>query len=283
MSHAKAHSVDHLVLPVESLGTARSRLTALGFTVAADGNHPFGTVNACVFLADGIYLEPLAVGDAEAADAAIDEGNVFVARDRAFRQTWKQGLSAIVTASADAAADQEAFAAAGVQGGKMLEFSRPVRLPDGGESVASFRLAFAAREVEPFFLFACQRIAPLPADRGALERHPNGVIGLRRAFFYAPQPPLYADWLRTVFGVEGRETGNGLVFDTANLSVEIIHGDTGDGRLLAEALVFTVADLEVTAAVLTANGVAHQRLPDALIVPAAPGQGVAFLFEENTP
>ncbi|MBB4007929.1 VOC family protein [Allorhizobium taibaishanense] len=291
MSHAEVRSVDHLVLPVETLGSARSRLTALGFTVAADGYHPFGTVNACVFLADGIYLEPLAVDDDEVAAAAIADGNVFVARDKAFRQARPQGVSAIVIASPDAEADQEAFVAAGVNGGKMLEFSRPVRLPDGGESVASFRLAFAAREVEPFFLFACQRIAPLPADRGALERHANGATGLRRVFFYAPQPHLYADWLRRVFGVEGREAGNGadngaengLVFDTANLSIEIIHGETSDGRLLAEALVFTVADLEVTAAVLTANGVAHQRLPDALIVPAAPGQGVAFLFEENTP
>jgi len=283
MSHAEVRSVDHLVLPVETLGSARSRLTALGFTVAADGHHPFGTVNACVFLADGIYLEPLAVDDDEVAAAAIADGNVFVARDKAFRQARPQGLSAIVIASQDAEADQEAFVAAGVNGGKMLDFSRPVRLPDGGESVASFRLAFAAREVEPFFLFACQRIAPLPADRGALERHANGVNGLRRVFFYAPQPNLYVDWLRTVFGREGRAAGNGLVFDAANLSIEIIHGETGDGRLLAEALVFTVADLEVTAAVLTANGVAHERLPDALIVPAAPGQGVAFLFEENTP
>jgi hypothetical protein len=29
--------------------------------VAADARHPFGTENACVFFADGTYLEPLAL------------------------------------------------------------------------------------------------------------------------------------------------------------------------------------------------------------------------------
>ncbi|MCF1471647.1 VOC family protein [Agrobacterium vitis] len=283
MSNTNARLVDHLVLPVETLEAARSRLTALGFTVAPDGHHPFGTVNACIFLADGIYLEPLAINDHEAVDAAIAKGNVFIARDRTFRQVYSQGLSAIVTASQDAKADHAAFVAAGMTGGDMLEFSRPMRLPDGSETVARFHLAFSAREVEPFMLFACERVNPLPADRKALETHANGVIGLTRVFFYAPKPALYASWLQTILGVAARETTNGLAFDAANLSIEIISGETKNKALVAEALVFTVADLEVTAAVLAANGVAHERLAGGITVPAAPGQGVAFLFEENTP
>ncbi|KAA3516156.1 VOC family protein [Agrobacterium vitis] len=283
MSNTNARPVDHLVLSVETLEAARNRLTALGFTVAPDGRHPFGTINACVFLADGIYLEPLAIGDSNAVDVAYAEGNAFLAHDRIFRQGHAEGVSAIVTASNDASADHEVFVAAGMKGGKMLEFSRPVRLPDGSETVASFRLAFAAREVEPFFLFTCERIDPLPADRSALESHANGVTGLRRVFFYAPQPDLYAGWWQTVFGAKGRQTTNGMAFDAANLSMEIISGETKNKALVAEALVFTVADLEVTAAVLAANGVAHERLAGGITVPAAPGQGVAFLFEENTP
>eukprot|EP01133_Synstelium_polycarpum_P029511 gene29511-36177_t len=39
--------VDHLVLPVVELDTARQRLEALGFTVAPSAQHPFGTENAC--------------------------------------------------------------------------------------------------------------------------------------------------------------------------------------------------------------------------------------------
>ena len=64
-----ARPLDHLVIPVTDLKAARSRLTRLGFTVAAEARHPFGTENACVFLADKTYLEPLAVGDPDATGA----------------------------------------------------------------------------------------------------------------------------------------------------------------------------------------------------------------------
>ncbi|SPZ34390.1 putative lactoylglutathione lyase [Agrobacterium tumefaciens] len=45
----KPYSVDHLVLPVEVIGVAVKRLVSLGFTVAPEALHPFGTQNACVF------------------------------------------------------------------------------------------------------------------------------------------------------------------------------------------------------------------------------------------
>ncbi len=75
------HPLDHLVLPTAGLDTARQRLEALGFTVAPMGVHPFGTRNCCVYLADGTFMEPLAIGDAAVADDAARAGNVFVARD----------------------------------------------------------------------------------------------------------------------------------------------------------------------------------------------------------
>ncbi len=84
------HPLDHLVLPTTSLDCARTRLTSLGFVVAPTGVHPFGTENCCVFFADGTYLEPLAVGDERTAATAVGEGNVFVARDRAYRDTCGQ-------------------------------------------------------------------------------------------------------------------------------------------------------------------------------------------------
>ncbi|MBW8910040.1 MAG: VOC family protein, partial [Mesorhizobium sp.] len=78
MTKTSPHPLDHLVLPTGSLDVARTRLTALGFVVAPVGVHPFGTENACVFFADGTYLEPLAIGNEQVADRAIGEGNVFV-------------------------------------------------------------------------------------------------------------------------------------------------------------------------------------------------------------
>jgi catechol 2,3-dioxygenase-like lactoylglutathione lyase family enzyme len=284
MTQKNIRSVDHLVLPVSDIDVSRARFSALGFTVAANGIHPFGTVNACVFLPDKTYLEPLAIGDANVAKAAITGGNVFVACDQIFRQKRDEGLSAIVLQSDDAQSDQEAFIAASVSGGDMLEFSRPVVLPDGQHAISRFHLAFAVDPAEDaFFLFSCQRLDPLPADRTALETHANGVTGIKRVLLQSGSSERSTTWLTSVLGVAGYKITNGLAFDAANLSIEVgASNDAGDS-LTAYALVFSVADLEVTAAVLTANGVDHVKTQDGIVVPAAPGQGVAFLFEENAP
>lgn len=78
---SEPHPLDHVVLPVVNIEMARERLGKLGFTVAADALHPFGTANACVFFADKTYLEPLGIASIEAYEAAIADGNVFAARD----------------------------------------------------------------------------------------------------------------------------------------------------------------------------------------------------------
>lgn len=284
MAQKQSRSVDHLVLPVLNVEVARERLTSLGFTVAANGLHPFGTINACVFLADNTYLEPLAVADAERAKVAAAAGNVFVCRDHLFRQQRGEGLSAIVMQSDDAEADHTAFIASGYSGGDMLEFARPVLLPDGQELISRFRLAFAVDSAEElFFLFFCQRINPLPADRSALEYHANGVTGVRRVCLQAGAKESHTALIKAAFGDTCRVIENGFAFDTENMSIDVIASEAIDEGLVALALVFSVVDLEVTAAVLAANGVDNVKTPDGIVVPAAPGQGVAFLFEENAP
>src|SRR6478736_983530 len=177
-----------------SIASARERLGKLGFTVAADALHPFGTENACVFLADQTYLEPLGVADHERTVASAAEGNVFTARDLAFRfRQGEEGFSAIAFGTADAAADDKRFRANAISAGRLLEFSRPVRMPDETQSVAGFRLAFAADLRAPDFLaFCCERTNPLPSDRSALERHANGTIGMAEVTLSTRDPKAFA-------------------------------------------------------------------------------------------
>ena len=80
-----ARPIDHCVLPVASLKKARDRYTQLGFTVAPKGLHPFGTSNACIYLADGTFIEPLVQHHEGRAREAAGKGNVFAARDIAYR------------------------------------------------------------------------------------------------------------------------------------------------------------------------------------------------------
>lgn len=294
-AHRSARMLDHLVLPVVDLSVARGRLEALGFTVAADALHPFGTENACVFLADKTYLEPLAVAKREDCEAAAKGGNVFVARDQAFRfRRAQDGLSAIVVTSDDAVADHGRFRAAGLSAGDMLEFSRAMILPDGREAVGSFRLAFAADLRSPdFFLFSCQRVTPLPSDRTALEVHANGVTGMSEVVLSEPNPTDFQYFLQEVvverevnahsFGMD-IETENGVrisVLNPAGMAGFFGCKTPSHCRgLRGRAIVFKVADLAATEHLLAAHAVDFIRRDNRLIVPEAPGQGVIFAFGE---
>ena len=286
--------LDHLVLPVTDLGTARTRYEQLGFTVAADALHPFGTENACVFLADKTYLEPLAIAKREDCEAAAVAGNVFVARDQAYRFRRGEGLSAVVLGTDDAVADHGRFRRLGISAGDMLDFSRQMALPDGTQALASFRLAFAADLRAPdFFLFTCQRLQPLPADRSALETHANGVIGLSDVILSEPNPTDFQYLLQEAvderrvsahsFGmdIEARNGTRISVLNPAGMAGFFGKDVSARSRgLRGRAIVFKVADLAETEQRLAANAVSFSRKDNRLIVPEAPGQGVIFAFGE---
>ena len=287
--------LDHLVLPVSGLAVARARYEQLGFTVAADALHPFGTANACVFFSDKTYLEPLAVASIDDCEAAVRAGNAFVARDEAYRTRCGQdGFSAIVLSTDDAVADHARFVEKGLSAGDMLEFSRPMLLPDGSRATGSFRLAFAADLAAPdFFLFTCQRVTPLPADRSALETHANGVTGLSDVVVSAARPhdflPIFqeaVDAQDVSVHPRGLEiaTANGVTISVSDavgmhdgFNTEISASALG---LRGRAVVFKVADLHLTEQQFTANAVSFIKKDKRLIVPEAPGQGVIFAFGE---
>ncbi|MBR0555642.1 VOC family protein [Ciceribacter sp. L1K23] len=289
-----ARTIDHLVLPVISIEAARARHAALGFTVAADARHPFGTENACVFLADGTYLEPLGIASREECEAAARAGNVFVARDQAFRFRCGEGLSGIAITSDDAASDDARYREAGLSAGAILEFSRPVRMPDGRDATASFRLTFAADLRAPdFFLFNCQRINPLPADRGSLTTHENGVSGIRSVVVVEENPSDFQYIFEAAF--DSREIGAnsfGIDLVAGGTKVEVmtpegarayfgLEAQSAERGLRGRAVVFACHDLGVTERRLVANGVAFSRQGGRLSVPPAPGQGVTYIFEEQ--
>lgn len=292
---AKARAIDHLVLAVSDLATARRRLSLLGFTVAPDARHPFGTENACIFFSDGTYLEPLAIGSEADSAASARAGNVFTARDRAFRfRQGLEGLEAIVFASDDALRDHDSFVAAGISAGGTLGFSRLFTLPDGRASEASFQLAFAADLRAPdFYAFSCQRVNPPQIDRSSLTVHPNGVFGLTGIVLCEPHPVDFAGFLQDVSGGSVvAEEGPALDIVTLNARLSVITPDLfaeqfgqrlcGHARgLRGRAICFEVSSFAALEALFRRNGVVHERIGDRIVVPQAPGQGVLYSFEER--
>ena len=287
--------IDHLVLPVSDLGLARDRLSALGFTVAKDARHPFGTENCCVFLSDGSYLEPLGIANREECEEAARGGNAFVARDQAFRfRRGLEGFSGIAMATSDAREDDRRYAAAGLSGGTTLEFSRDMLLPDGSKATGSFRLAFAADLRSPdFFFFASQRILPLPSDRKALEAHENGVLGLAEVVLSEQNPTDFQYLVQEAADEREVEALSfGMTVDTPRGRITVLN-DAGlegfygiapeagtDRGLKGRAVVFKVFDLSDTRRLLTGRGIAFEERDTRILVPPAPGQGVLFVFGE---
>lgn len=284
--------IDHLVLPVTELSAARARLSELGFTVADDARHPFGTENCCVFLADGSYLEPLGIANREDCEAAARDGNVFVARDQAFRfRRGPDGFSAIAMATSDAWADDQRFSAAGLSAGSVLEFSRDMTTPDGATATGSFRLAFAADLRAPdFFLFSSERVVPLPGDRSALERHANGVTALAEVVLFEKNPTDFQYLLQEAADEREVEANSfGMSVETLRGRIAVLNeaGLSGffgmappaaDRGLKGVAVVLRTGDLAACRALFAERKIEFHERDGRLLVPPQPGQGVLFVF-----
>lgn len=288
-----ARPVDHLVLPTAELDVARARLDQLGFVVAPVGKHPFGTENICVFFGDDSFLEFLAVGQRETCEAEARNGNVFVARDQAWRfRNSNEGFSALVMGTQDAKADHDAFVQAGISAGSILNFSRPFRAPDGKEDTAGFRLAFAAdlRAPDAFF-FTCQRVNTPKVDRTALQTHENGAVALREIVLSEVNPTDFQYPLQEVINqrdVNAHSFGMDLHAANANVTVLTPQGlrsffgveaSTTERGLRLQAFVLAVRDLAAVESLLAKNNIPFEKRGSRLVVHKAPGQGAAIAFE----
>jgi hypothetical protein len=289
--------LDHLVLPVADLSVAEARYQALGFQVAPRGEHPFGTGNACVYLADGTFLEPLAILDQHRATEAVRSGNVFVGHDFTYRtRVAPEGLSAVVLGTEDAANDDARFRAETLSKGDMLSFSRAFAGADGSSGEATFLLAFAGDLRAPDALFfTCERVGVPSVDRTPLTRHPNGTGALKRVILVAPEPHHFEMLLTTLMDhAEPSRTEHGFDIQTGTSIITVLDmpaatallgvstWDEADPTLQFAAIEFSTPHLASTEALLRGNGVAADRLGPALRVPPAGGQGVPFLFTEAT-
>lgn len=282
--------LDHLVLPVAGLDAARDRLTQLGFTVAPDGVHPFGTANCCVFFSDGTFLEPLDVADLALAQRHAAAGNVFTRHALQFRsRNGTEGFSALVFGTPNAARDHDAFVDRGMSAGDILYFERDFVAADGLRDRAAFRLAFAASTIAPDCLFfTCERVAVPKGDRSALLSHSNGVTGIAQVLMSAPDPSAVAGFLEEVSGAAAGKVDGGIAlhfghFELRILTPSALAGQTGlppdDGpEPRFRAVAFAGADVETLEVKLNDAGVDCHTAPAGLVVPPRQGQGCAFTF-----
>lgn len=273
--------IDHMVLPVDSLGLARERWTSLGFAVAGDAIHPFGTANACIFMKDGTYLEPLAIGDEAEAVRSRMQGNSFVERDALFRNAGKgEGFSAFVLRSSDADADDMRFQTDRIAGGRRLDFSRTAITDGGSEVAASFRLAFADLGSPQFFAFTCQRVNSVLPTSGKAVEHPNGVVGLAAILLKGGRADN-VHRLKSFLQMEPLHDDEKEAFELANCSLLLSPDEAEPNReLMGFGVRFRVRDLKETRRCLQSASIPYHEAGQRIVVASAVGQGCILEFAE---
>jgi catechol 2,3-dioxygenase-like lactoylglutathione lyase family enzyme len=187
------HAIDHLVLCVDDLEGARAFYQRLGFTLTPRGEQPFGTANHLAQL-HGNFLELLAVADRTRIPAPRREHFSFGGFNAGFLGR-RQGMSMLVFPTDDARQDQQMFASRGLETYAPFDFSRPARLPGGGEAIVSFSLAFVTHPSAPeAAFFACQQHTPQLFWKPEYQRHANGARSVVEVMMVADTPALLADF-----------------------------------------------------------------------------------------
>ena len=286
MKKPTARNFDHVVLPVPDLEVARNRLSRLGFTVAPDARHKFGTENACVFFENGTFIEPLAIGQRETVEDAIQEGNNFLRRDAAFRfRNGEDGFSMLVFGDPNPKKQRKKIKKAGYETGKLVTVKRP------GVKV---RIAFAIDERSPdFSIFLCERPDGPSKFSSEFVGHENTAKAISTIYLHEQLPEDFQYYLQMITAQrEVRSHSFGMEMKLPNATLSVLNAD-GMKRYLGmnelpqarglRALAFevTVADLQATIKVLEKNNITYRKTGNRIFVDAASGQGALIAFVEG--
>jgi len=288
--------IDHFVLVTRNLSDARKHYRRMGFSVAPDGVHPFGTYNANMYFRDGPMIETLSIENHIKYSEAIEAGNTFVKNDAAFRAArGDDGFSHVVVTSTDADMDHDGFKERGVSGGDIVSFSRQFKQPDGKVETIAAKLAFAthSKAARSGFYFTCEDIVVPEIDRSSLLDHENGALGANHVISCSCKPLTYVDFLRGLFEpneIRVSEQNVDCLFPNGCASIvtpEMLAQDFGIKHSRTEAdlqhrgLVFGVTDLRKTEALFTQNQIPFERHNERLVTQLSPEPGPFFAFEQR--
>lgn len=285
MTNIKVRNLDHVVLPVPDLEVSRERFSQLGFTVAPDARHSFGSENACVFFENGTFIEPLAIGHRETVEANIIKGNGFLRRDMGYRfRNGDNGFSCVVFGDEDPKTTRKEFKKAGYETGKMVVVKRP------GVKV---HIALILDERAPdCTLFMCERPDGPPKFPAEMTRHANGALGINRVTLHEHLPEDFQYYMQTASEqreVRSHSFGMDMVLPNATLTtlnddgMKAFYGldtlPTGRG-LRAMAFDVLVQDIEKTRQSLKKSDIEAKMIGERLVVPPSSGQGSIIAFVE---
>lgn len=285
------NGLDHIVHAVRDLDAAADLYQRLGFTVGARNVHPWGTHNRIVQF-DRFFIELLTIGEPDKIPPPRDGVVSFGALQRDYLAV-REGLSMLLLASDDAAADLRRFTAAGIAVGDLFSFGREGRRPDGSVVKLQFSLAFARDPLSPQTGFAaCQHHYPENFWNPEFQTHANGARAVTAVVMVADNPTDHHIFLGAFTGSRDlRSSSIGVTAGTGRGDIDIVepvslrdqYGVTvpsvGEGASLV-GLRIAADDLAVVERRLRDHKVPAARHVGRLIVPDI--YGATLIFEQGT-
>src|SRR5271154_6103515 len=191
--------LDHIVHAVRDLDAAAEFYRRAGFTVGARNRHSWGTHNYIVQF-PGVFVELVSVGEPGLIPSAGPRLFSFGGYVRDFLSR-DEGLAMLVLEGKGAAADADAFRAAGIGDFEVFDFEREAKRPDGTTVKVAFSLTFASDPRAPDVgYFICQQHFPENFWNPAFQIHPNGVKEVPGVVLVAENPADHGGFLKAFVG-----------------------------------------------------------------------------------
>jgi catechol 2,3-dioxygenase-like lactoylglutathione lyase family enzyme len=272
--------IDHVVLVVRDLDGARDTFERMGFTVTPRGHHTIGSQNHCVMFGRD-YIE-LLTSPAENPHPSRQYYTEFARAG--------DGLAGIALSSTSAKGAYTELLWAGFQPGDVLEFSRPVGLPEGTRE-ARFRVVQPRTGSTPGGrVFVCEHLARDVVWRPEYQRHANGATGLAAVAIVCEDVARTAQPYERLFDAKAKPIAEGLLVETADTPIAFVTAQSLAQRLpdiwisarpapLMAALFVRVADRDAAERALKAGGLEPARMPDGSVALGADvAHGVALVL-----
>ena len=275
---------------MHDLDAAGARYAQLGFTVGARNRHPWGTHNRIV-QCPGVFIELLTVGEPELIPPGGPRTFSFGAFTRDFL-AQREGLSMLALEGKGAAADADAFRAAGIGDFEIFNFEREAKRPDGATVNVAFSLVFAADAKAPeTAYFTSQNHYPENFWNPAFQAHPNSATTIAGVVLVAENPADHHVFLKAFSDVSDlKSTSSGITIETPRGEIQVMDPaayqahfavaapDASRGARLA-ALRFAIRDMDALRAALEQGGVATIDHMGQRVVPPQTAFGTTLAFE----
>jgi catechol 2,3-dioxygenase-like lactoylglutathione lyase family enzyme len=272
--------IDHALVGVRDLESARAQWTRLGFTLSPRGRHlGWGTANYCVMF-EHDYIELLGLVAPEQGSNGLD---TFLAK--------REGLMSLAWASADRAATSASLSKAGIACSP-ADLARQFELP-AETALVRVKLGLLPAAATPCIAsFVCQHLTPKLLRQPAWLQHPNGAVGLKGVTVAVPDAPALTSAYDALCGGHnvnrtdnvltvhvGRHT---IVFATPD-DLSALQPDLDEADIPPPPAIILMtlasADLEKTADYLTQWQIEHDcHGGRSIVVPAAMATGAALEF-----